>query len=227
MAAEQFVKCLGVNVKRRVFADLVLDDGENIRSDVLGFLPVLFIPFLQLAHVACGLDLDVQLDVLREAGEGEVARSDQGNRAYDCDARVGDVGFGVELLFRVGAAFDFSVAQGLDDGGKAAEKIIFLLLGFDAVVEARGDFLFERVEDGLASAGGNLTAHEDANFVELLPLAVESEKRADLKVAGGDVKRAGDLGPVLEVLKSLPRLITVVNDEELAACSSWFLRVAR
>src|ERR1039458_6458582 len=67
-----------------------------------------FKPILQLTHVARRLDLDVQLNVLRQAGDGEIAGADQRDGADDGDARVRDVGFRVELLLVVGTAFDLA-----------------------------------------------------------------------------------------------------------------------
>ena len=52
----------------------------------------------------------------------------------------------------------------------------------------------ESIENYLTGARCDLVAHEDTNFIELLPLAVECEQRADFKIAGGDVEGAGDLG---------------------------------
>ena len=59
MPAEQFVERLGVNVERRVIADVALDGGEDVRRDVLGLVPMQLKPILQLAHVARRLDLDI------------------------------------------------------------------------------------------------------------------------------------------------------------------------
>ena len=77
--------------------------------------------------------------------------------------------------------------------------------------------MLEPVEDGLPGAGRNLVAHEDTDFVQLLPFAIEVKQRADFKVAGGDIEGAGDLGPVLKVFQPLPCLVAVINDEKLAA----------
>src|SRR5882724_343133 len=62
----------------------------------------------------------------------------------------------------------------------------------------------------------NLVTHEDANLVELLPMAVERKQRPDFKVAGGNIKCAGDFRPVLKVFQPLPSLIAVINNEKFA-----------
>lgn len=112
-AVEEPVQRGGINLEEGVFADVALDDLEHVGRDVLGLGPVLFIPLLQLAHVAGGADLDVQFDVLREAGDGENAGADEGDGADDLHARVGDVSLGMELSLRVGAALDSAGAEGL------------------------------------------------------------------------------------------------------------------
>ena len=69
-----------------------------------------------------------------------------------------------------------------------------------------------------------LRAHQDPDLLELLPLAVEREQRADLEVAGGDVERLRDAGPLLEVAEAGPAGDAVVDDEEVAAFATWFIR---
>ncbi len=51
----------------------------------------------------------------------------------------------------------------------------------------------------------------------LLPLAVERQQGADLKVAGSDVKGVGDVAPVAQVAVDFPVVVGVVHDEEFAA----------
>ena len=162
-------------------------------------------------------DLEVELDVLREAGHGEVAGADEGDRADDCNLRVRDVGFGVEFSLGVGAALDLAVAKGLNYGRRAGEEIVLLFLGFEAGVQLLGYVPLKGLENCLARARRDLVAHEDANLFELLPLAIKGEQSADLEVAGCDVKRTGDLGPILEVAKSFPLGLAIVHDKEFAA----------
>ena len=47
-------------------------DFENVRRDILRLLPVLLKPLLELINLATALHLDVQLDVLGQAGSREV-----------------------------------------------------------------------------------------------------------------------------------------------------------
>ena len=56
--------------------------AEDLRRNILGVVPVLLVPFLQHGDRPAG-DLDVQLDVLGQAGIGEVGRADQAGRADD------------------------------------------------------------------------------------------------------------------------------------------------
>ena len=72
-------------------------------------------------------------------------------------------------------------------------------------------------EDGLLGARGGLVPHEDADFIELLPFAIESEEGANFEKPGGNVEGAGDFGPVLEIFQALPIFVAVINNEKLAA----------
>ena len=71
----------------------------------------------------------------------------------------------------------------------------------------------------MARSLGNFVTHEDANFFQLLPFPIESEECADFEIAGSDVKRAGNPGPVVKVFQSFPGLIAIIDDEKLAAGS--------
>ena len=104
---------------------------------------------------------------------------------------------------RVDAALDLPLPHGLDDGRHAVEEVVAFLLAFDAVVERLLDLL-NAGDEGLPGAPRDLVAHEDAELVELLPLAVQGQQGADLEVAGGDVEGVGELGPFVEVLLDLP-----------------------
>ena len=44
---KQLVQRLGVDLERRVLADVPLDDAEDFRRDVLGLVPVLLVPLLE------------------------------------------------------------------------------------------------------------------------------------------------------------------------------------
>ena len=68
VAFEKFLEGLGVNLKRRVVSDLAFDHAHDVWRDVLSLLPVEFEPLLELSDVTGGAHLNVQLDVLGEAG---------------------------------------------------------------------------------------------------------------------------------------------------------------
>ena len=55
----------------------------------------------------------------------------------------------------------------------------------------------------------NASVTSVASF-ERLPLAVERQERTDLEVAGGDVERPGDAGPLLEIAEPGPARDAVV-----------------
>ena len=75
----------------------------------------------------------------------------------------------------------------------------------------------DRFQESLPGPVGRLRPHQDANLVEPLPFAVESEQGSDLEVSGCDVERLGDPGPLLQVPESGPSRNAVVDDEEVAA----------
>ena len=52
---------------------------------------MLFVPALELGHLTARLDLDVQLDVLGQPGNGEVRRADQRLRTHHVKLAMGDV----------------------------------------------------------------------------------------------------------------------------------------
>jgi hypothetical protein len=215
LAAVQFVQRLGVDLEGCVIASVALDDAEDFRCDVLGGVPVILVPLLQDGDGPAG-DLDIQLDVLGEAGEGEVGGADQAGGADDFKAGVGDVGLGMELRLAVDAAGDLAGTDGLDDGRDAHEEVVLLLLRFEAGIEAVADAP-EALDERGASAAGDLVAHEDADLIDLLPLVLQAEQGADLEITGGDVDGAGNLAPVVEVAEDLPVLVAIVHNEQLAA----------
>lgn len=76
----------------------------------------------------------------------------ESGRAYDLD-------LGVELLPAVDVCLDLARPDGLGDDRDAGKPVL----------------------EGFPGPLGDLAAHQDANAVQLLPLFVECEKRADLK----------------------------------------------
>src|ERR1039458_251613 len=121
---EKLLQGFGVNDEGDVFVNVALDYLDDVRGDVLRFLPVLLIPGLELGDVAGRPDLDVEFDVLREARDSEIAGAHQGDGADDSYPGVGDVGFGVEFAFGVNAALNLALLHGLNDGRRAGQEIV-------------------------------------------------------------------------------------------------------
>ena len=46
---------------------MALDDLQHVGGDVIGVVPVLLVPLLELRDLRAALDLDVELDVLGQA----------------------------------------------------------------------------------------------------------------------------------------------------------------
>src|SRR5205807_523370 len=87
---EQLLQCFGINIERRIFVDLPLDDANDFLCNVLGLLPMLLEPGLELGHVTRRTNLNVEFNILREARNGEITRTDQRYGADDLNLRVSD-----------------------------------------------------------------------------------------------------------------------------------------
>ena len=59
---------------------------------------------------------------------------------------MGDVGFGMELAFPIDLARDLAALQGLDDGRHARQKVVLILLAFQAEVQRAGDIVRHRLK---------------------------------------------------------------------------------
>ena len=69
--SEEFAEGVGVDVERREDLDVALDHLKHVGRHILGVVPMLFVPLLQNRDRLAG-NLDVQLNVLGQAGAGEV-----------------------------------------------------------------------------------------------------------------------------------------------------------
>ena len=68
----------------------------------------------------------------------------------------------------------------------------FFLITLDAVIKQDFDAA-DAVVECVLGAFADLVAPDDAKLVELLPLAIQRQKCADFKMAGGNVELVGDL----------------------------------
>jgi hypothetical protein len=66
-------------------------------------------------------------------------------------------------------------------------------------------------------SGSHLTAHQDAELIDFLPLIIQRQERPDLKIPGGAVNGFRNLAPVVEIANDLPIHVAVIDDEKLAA----------
>src|SRR5208282_2635794 len=108
-------------------------------------------------------DLDIQLNILREAGNGEITGPNEGDGADDGNARMSNAGFCVEFPFGVNATLDFALLHGLHYRGRAAQQVVGLLLTFEAVVELLAHVLAQSFKNRLPGASCGLATHEDAD----------------------------------------------------------------
>ena len=136
---------------------MAFERAENVGRDVLGVLPMALIPFLQEADLGAA-DLHVQLHVFAQAGECEIRRADETERADDRRPPVGDVSLRVELILAIDAALDLARANRCDDGGHTGKEIILRFFRFETAVEALCD-LFQTLRECALRPHRNLVSH--------------------------------------------------------------------
>jgi hypothetical protein len=110
----------------------------------------------------------------------------------------GYISLGVEFPLSIYPTFNSAGAQGFNDCIYAYQKIILFLFGFDAVIEPTLHG-FIRLFKRSPGAPGNFVPHENANFVNFLPFAIQSEKRTDFKEPGGNIEALRKLAPIVQI----------------------------
>ncbi len=88
--------------------------------------------------------------------------------------------------------------------------------GVVGVLRIRAMMSAAAVEEGLPGSPRNFIPHENPQLFQLLPLAVQGQKGADLEEACGDIERNRQVGPLFQVVPDLPILVAVIDDKELA-----------
>ena len=172
MTSEECVKRLRIHLERCELGRVPGHDRKNIVGDLLGGGPVLIEPMLELSYLPPALDLDVQLDVLRESRPGEVARSNERLCADHVELGVSDVCLCVKLVLAVHATLDLAAPQGLHNSICTSKKGVGGLLVLKAGVETAGSGL-DRLRKCLLGSKACLVTHEDSDLVKLLPAAFE------------------------------------------------------
>ena len=84
---------------------------------------------------------------------------------------MGDVRLGVKLFLGVDAAFDLATGNGFDNCGNACQKIVLEFFPLNAVIELRFDSRRAFNQRAIGTLGDFVT-HQNANFVQFLPLAI-------------------------------------------------------
>src|SRR5438094_8238294 len=110
----------------------------------------------------------------------------------------------MKLIPIINTAFDLARLERLKDREPTIQERISVLIGLDAAVEDLDGALSHGVQNGLARAMGRVGTHQNPNFVELLPFAVQGEKCADLEMPGGNVEPLGNAGPLLQIAEAGP-----------------------
>ena len=114
VVAEILLQRFGVHLKWQVFTGVPFDDLEHIGRNVFGLIPMRLVPLLQFFDLSA--QLHVQFNVAGQPRKREIAGANQRRRAHHRQLGVGDVCLGVEFLFCVNPALDFSAGDGLHDG---------------------------------------------------------------------------------------------------------------
>ena len=135
VAAEVLLQRLGVHIERRIAVRVARDGLDDRVGDLGRLVPVRLEPFLKLGNLAGALDLDIELDVLRQARGGEVARPDQRLRADHLELRVRDVRLRVELVLVVDTALNLPGAQRIENRGDAVQERVGALIRLKAPIE--------------------------------------------------------------------------------------------
>jgi hypothetical protein len=165
VTAEELLKCLRVDVKRLVKADLALDGFDDCVGDSGALIPVGLEPLLELRDLASTLHLDVELDVLREAGGGEVAGADECLGANDRELCVRDVGLRMELVAVIDATVNLPGLERFKDRRNPPQEGVLGLLPFDAVVEHLDGLGLHNLQQRLASPIAHVGTHQDPDLV--------------------------------------------------------------
>ena len=87
--------------------------------------------------------------------------------------------------------FDFTTFQGIDYSGNAGKELVTLFFILKAVIYFFTEGLKHFFEH-FTGAGCYLITKENPYFVQFLPLAIKQQQASNLKIAGSNIKPAGD-----------------------------------
>ena len=139
-----------------------LDNLQDVGGDIVGIVPMALEPLLKNLNFAT--ELDIEFDVVRQARNCEVARSDERGGSDDGLLCVGDVGLGVEFFFRVHAAIDLPGSKRLDDRRARPSRKSFFSFSLSMLESSFFLIVFQPGEQRLLRALGDLIPHEDADL---------------------------------------------------------------
>ena len=217
VAAEVLLQRLGVNIERRIAVRVARDGLDDRVGDLRRVIPVRLEPLLKLSDLATTLNLDVELDVLRETRGREVARPDQRLRPDHLELRVRDVRLRVELVLAVDTARDLTGAHRVENRLDAVQERIGVLVRLKTLVEDLHRTRPNGVEQRRACTIRRLGTHQNSDVVERLPSAIEGKQGTDFEVPRRNIERLGDAGPLFKISKPRPAGDAVVDDEEVSA----------
>src|SRR5208283_279304 len=109
----------------------------------------------------------------------------------------------------------------INNSGHPLQEVILLFFLFNAAIEYAFSSL-DTCKEGLLGSLRNFIAHEDAKFLKLLPLPIESQERPNFKVTCSDIKRLGDVGPVMQIISNLPVGVAIIYNKKVRTVLSFF-----
>src|SRR3990172_4805443 len=121
MTPEKLVKGFGVNLERCVLSGVSFQDLQELGDHILRLIPVLFVPLLECVDGRAN-NLNVELNVLREAWTAQIRRAYQGESTDHFSPCVSDVCLGMEPLLSVHAAVDLPGPNPVHNGGGARKE---------------------------------------------------------------------------------------------------------
>ena len=99
----------------------------------------------------------------------------------------GDVCLGVELVPPINPTLDPALSDGLHHSLYTLQERVRALLVLQTVIESTHT-LAQRLLEHIVGSQRHLVAYQQADPLQLLPLAVEGQQRPDLEEPGGDVE---------------------------------------
>src|SRR5208337_3750456 len=155
---EILLQCFGIDLKRRIFTGMPLDDFENFSAYLFCFIPMAFIPFLQDFDLTP--NLNIQFDIICKSWIGKIAGPNKRHRTNNGETGVRNVSLSMKLFFGVYPAVYLPLFDCINNSGHPLQEVILLFFLFNAAIEYAFSSL-DTCKEGLLGSLRNFIAHED------------------------------------------------------------------